>query len=368
MIGKPDSEGNFYPIGKILAIELASTPIEECDFSVRTYNVLRRCGAKDCLEVALMSEEDFFKIKNCGKKTIREITSFFKSKGIDKLPVVVYDLDQVDVDKVAPNPDDEAQNAADALEKLKNIRIADTNLSVRAINCCLHCNIITLYDFAQLSEEEALKIPNLGRKSFREIRDLIRSYGVNYPFGNIDFSNLQPSVKYMGVSDEAVEFLHNKNLVLVDDLRKLDSTELNYILSNLSIFDRNTIIYYLAGYDCVKLSDDYFDDYLKFAIEKLSTNLNTADLRVLSLAYGLFDNKVWPLDVLASTLAVSETLMTSTINDIVSLLIGGSNYLKLLPAVEYCKTKEDDIYFRNGYTLLLKYIEKLMNKGEMENE
>ncbi len=172
----------------------------------------------------------------------------------------------------------------------------------------------------------------------------------------------------MGVSDEGVEFFHNKNLVLADDLRKLDSTELNYILSNLSIFDRNTIIYYLAGYDCVELSDNYFDDYLKFAMERLSTNLNTADLRVLSLAYGLFNNKVWPLDVLASTLAISETLMTSTINDIISLLIGGSNHLKLLPAVEYCKTKEDDIYFRNGYTLLLKYIEKLMNKGQVENE
>ena len=129
MIGKPDSDGNCYPIGKELALELASLSIEECDFSIRTYNVLKRIHVKNCLDVALMSEDDFFKLKNCGKKTVKEIKNFLTNKGIERIPVCVYDLEQTDIDKVTPNPDDEAQNMADALEKLKNIRMNFNNLN-----------------------------------------------------------------------------------------------------------------------------------------------------------------------------------------------------------------------------------------------
>lgn len=362
MIRKPDSEDNYYQIGKDLATELASITIEECNFSVRTSNALRRYGTKNCLEVSLMSEKDFYKIKNCGKKSIEEIKSFFRTKGINRLPVIVSDLESNDIGKITPNLDDKFQKMASALEKLRNIRITDTNLSVRSINCCLANNIMTLYDFTKLSEEDALKIPNLGRRSFIEIKDLINSYGVTYPFGNIDFSNLRPSVKYMGVSNETTELLYNKKIIFVDDLKQLDSLELNSVLSKLSIHDRNIIIYHLADNSNIKISDEYFDDYLKFVIEKLLDNLNEADSQLLSLAFGLFNNKIWPLDVLASTLSISEQQMTETIDEIVSLLIEGSNYSKLLIVMEYYKTKDSDFYLRNGYTLLLKYIVELVNK------
>ena len=56
-------------------IEL-DTPIGDCDFSIRTYNCLRRGGVKTVGELYKMSSMDLMKIKNLGKKSLKEIQNF----------------------------------------------------------------------------------------------------------------------------------------------------------------------------------------------------------------------------------------------------------------------------------------------------
>ncbi len=49
------------------------TPIEELDLSVRSYNCLKRAGYNYAEDLMLLNDEDFWKIRNLGKKCIYEI-------------------------------------------------------------------------------------------------------------------------------------------------------------------------------------------------------------------------------------------------------------------------------------------------------
>ena len=56
-------------------------PIEELDLSVRSYNCLKRAGIDTVLELARMTEEEMIKVKNLGKKSLREIKDKLMATG-----------------------------------------------------------------------------------------------------------------------------------------------------------------------------------------------------------------------------------------------------------------------------------------------
>ena len=51
--------------------------------------------------------------------------------------------------------------------------IIDLDLSVRTLNCLNYLNIKTLEDLVSYNEKELLAVPKFGRKSLREIQDLL---------------------------------------------------------------------------------------------------------------------------------------------------------------------------------------------------
>ena len=53
--------------------EYENFPIEELDLSVRSYNCLKRAGIATVLELTDKTEEDMMKVKNLGKKSLKEI-------------------------------------------------------------------------------------------------------------------------------------------------------------------------------------------------------------------------------------------------------------------------------------------------------
>jgi DNA-directed RNA polymerase subunit alpha len=63
------------------AVTLA-TPIEDLNLSVRSYNCLKRRGIQTIQELASMSKTEIEKIKNLGKKSLREIIKQLQTYGI----------------------------------------------------------------------------------------------------------------------------------------------------------------------------------------------------------------------------------------------------------------------------------------------
>lgn len=59
-----------------------------------------------------------------------------------------------------------------------NDEITELDLSVRSFNCLWRAGIHTIEDLCGLTEEQLFHIKNLGRKSFDEILDKMKSYGL----------------------------------------------------------------------------------------------------------------------------------------------------------------------------------------------
>ena len=64
---------------KVKALE---TTIEDLDFSVRAYNCLKRAGIHTLQDLVNKSEADMMKIRNLGKKSLKEVLDKVRDLGL----------------------------------------------------------------------------------------------------------------------------------------------------------------------------------------------------------------------------------------------------------------------------------------------
>lgn len=64
--------------------------------------------------------------------------------------------------------------------KILETSIDDLDFSLRAYNCLKRANILTLKDLVDKSENEMMKIRNLGKKSLKEVMDKVKDMGLNF--------------------------------------------------------------------------------------------------------------------------------------------------------------------------------------------
>ena len=72
------------------------------------------------------------------------------------------------------------QNVDDSKTKALELSIDELEFSVRAYNCLKRANINTLQDLTQKSENEMMKIRNLGKKSLKEVIDKVKEMGFSF--------------------------------------------------------------------------------------------------------------------------------------------------------------------------------------------
>ena len=71
------------------------------------------------------------------------------------------------------------RNEDDRQQQVLAMAIEDMDLSVRSYNCLKRANIHTVEDLTKKTEEEMLKVRNLGRKSLDEVIQKLESYGLS---------------------------------------------------------------------------------------------------------------------------------------------------------------------------------------------
>lgn len=79
--------------------------------------------------------------------------------------------DEASIAEVLVEKDDKGK------EKILEMTIEELDLSVRSFNCLKRAGINTVDDSINKSEEEMLKVRNLGKKSFDEVREKLQSLG-----------------------------------------------------------------------------------------------------------------------------------------------------------------------------------------------
>jgi DNA-directed RNA polymerase subunit alpha len=70
-----------------------------------------------------------------------------------------------------------ADKDVDEREKVLDMTIEDLDLSVRSFNCLKRAGIHTVEDLTNKSEEDMMKVRNLGRKSLEEVIAKLASFG-----------------------------------------------------------------------------------------------------------------------------------------------------------------------------------------------
>lgn len=104
---------------------------------------------------------------------IAHMKLFQNMDGIVAIEEVIKDEDEVDENE----PEDDGTTTMD-----KNLAkpIEELELSVRSTNCLKRAGIHTVADLAERTEEEMMKVRNLGRKSFEEIKQVMATLGVSF--------------------------------------------------------------------------------------------------------------------------------------------------------------------------------------------
>ncbi|MDD3422624.1 MAG: DNA-directed RNA polymerase subunit alpha C-terminal domain-containing protein, partial [Bacilli bacterium] len=65
-------------------------------------------------------------------------------------------------------------------DKFENMPIEELELSVRSYNCLKRAGIQTVLELTQKTEDEMMKVRNLGKKSLKEVKDVLA--GLNLGF------------------------------------------------------------------------------------------------------------------------------------------------------------------------------------------
>ena len=77
-----DATGMMIEKTEDLAVKALETSIEDLDFSVRAYNCLKRAGIHTLQDLVNKSETDMMKIRNLGKKSLKEVLDKIRDMGL----------------------------------------------------------------------------------------------------------------------------------------------------------------------------------------------------------------------------------------------------------------------------------------------
>ena len=149
------------PIGYI-PIDSIYTPVKKVNYNVEN----TRVGQSIDYDKLVME------VWTNGAFSAKEIVSLAAKIMQDHIGLFVNLSDSIKgMDILVKNEDDKQQVLAMAIE--------DMDLSVRSYNCLKRANIHTIEDLTKKTEDEMLKVRNLGRKSLDEVILKLESYGLS---------------------------------------------------------------------------------------------------------------------------------------------------------------------------------------------
>ena len=86
----------------------------------------------------------------------------------------------IELSSAAKYTDIMAEAFEEPTNKYQNMTIEDLELSVRSYNCLKRAGIQTVEELTQKTEEDMMKVRNLGKKSLKEVKEVLISYGLNF--------------------------------------------------------------------------------------------------------------------------------------------------------------------------------------------
>ena len=86
----------------------------------------------------------------------------------------------VDLSEIAKSEDVLAETVEEPKNKYQEMLIEELDLSVRSSNCLKRANIATVMELTQKTEEDMMKVRNLGKKSLKEVKEKLQAIGLGF--------------------------------------------------------------------------------------------------------------------------------------------------------------------------------------------
>ena len=145
----------------LIAVDSIFTPVLKVNYTVENTRVGQRTDY-DKLILEVWTD---------GTISAKEAVSFAAKILSDHLALFVDLSDELTQPELMVEKDDKSK------DKLLEMTIEDLDLSVRSFNCLKRAGINTVDDLINKSQEDMMKVRNLGKKSFEEVRSKLQSLG-----------------------------------------------------------------------------------------------------------------------------------------------------------------------------------------------
>jgi hypothetical protein len=165
------------------------TSLERIDLSTRTSNCCAMAGILTLGEMSRLSSIQIMGWQNAGRKTLREIREVLGSVGLkltdDSQPIgkpseqLVLELSGPTVETALKlQPAIYLETAPEVTRKALVYPLKKLPLSVRAQNIAARLDARYLGEVAQLSAGDILAVSNAGKRTLRELKELLAEYGL----------------------------------------------------------------------------------------------------------------------------------------------------------------------------------------------
>lgn len=150
------------PIGYI-PIDAIFTPVKSASYSVESTRVGQ----------SIDYDKLTLDVKTDGSLTAKDVLSLAAKAIEDHIRLFVNLSDVISGMDILVSREEDKQ------QKVLEMNIEDMDLSVRSYNCLKRAGIYTVEDLTKRSEDDMLKVRNLGRKSLDEVIGKLHSYGLD---------------------------------------------------------------------------------------------------------------------------------------------------------------------------------------------
>ena len=156
------NKSELFPVGTIV-MDSNFTPLKKVNFEVQSTRVGQ----------SIDFDKLVLEVVTNGSMSAKEILSLSAKLVNDHLSLFIELVESMAGQSLL------VSSKEDKTIKLLEMSIEDMDLSVRSYNCLKRANINTVEDLTKKTEDDMLKVKNLGRKSLDEVINKLTSYGLS---------------------------------------------------------------------------------------------------------------------------------------------------------------------------------------------
>ena len=161
-VSAKDNKNPKAPIGYI-PIDSLFSPVVAVSYNVESTRV----------EQSIDYDKLFIHVRTNAASSPREVIALAAKVMQDYLKLFINLVEDMENVEILVNRDDDKQT------KAMSMSIEELELSVRPLNCLKRASIFTVEDLVKRSEEDMLKVRNLGRKSLDEVVKKLEAIGLS---------------------------------------------------------------------------------------------------------------------------------------------------------------------------------------------